>query len=74
MEALLSRCVNVIRRGNGGRKGGKSGERKKKNLPHQRYLPNAWSRNTNTAPVMTETDRGKDAFGGVRVFPIVFSA
>lgn len=37
-------------------------------LLQQRYLPNAWSRNTNTAAVMTETDREKDRekeiFGG----------
>lgn len=55
MEALLSRCVNVIRGGNGGRKVGRRGV--KKTLLQQRYLPNAWSRNTNTAPVMTETGR-----------------
>lgn len=48
VEALLSRCVNVIRGGNGGRKVGGG------NLLQQRYLPNAWSRNANTAAVMTE--------------------
>lgn len=36
-----------------------------KNLLQQRYLPNAWSRNTNTAPVMTETEmEEKETFGG----------
>lgn len=38
--------------GSGGQlKGGGGGQ-----LLQQRYLPNAWSRNTNTAPVMTETE------------------
>lgn len=31
----------------------------------QRYLPSTWSRNANTAAVMTETDRGKDVVGAV---------
>lgn len=43
----------------------------KKNPLQQRYLPNAWSRNTNTAPVMTETaetDGEKEMFGGECLF------
>lgn len=41
VEALLSRCVNVIRGGNGGKWG--------ENPLLWRYLPRAWSRNSNTA-------------------------
>lgn len=44
VEALLSRCVNVISGGNGGRKVGNGG------ATYSWYLPSAWSRNTNTAP------------------------
>lgn len=72
VEALLSRCVNVIRGGNGGRKVGRVGG----DLLQQRYLPNAWSRNTNTAPVMTETEgprkTEKKMFGGERLFQQMF--
>lgn len=39
----------------------------------QRYLPNAWSRNTNTAAVMTETEAQRkdgetETFGGGCLF------
>lgn len=48
------------------------GEKKEKNLLQQRYLPNAWSRNTNTAAVMTDKDPEEDMLGGEHLFHPVF--